>query len=76
MDERPSLERARWLDLGWLIAGAIVLAVGVYYLVRNLFGISLPELDWDAIWPLAVIAIGLGIVWRTWFVYQHPAAKG
>lgn len=75
MEEKQPVQGARWLDIGWLIAGVIIFVVGAYYLLRNLFGITLPELNWDAIWPLAVIALGLGIVWRTWFTYNHPEVK-
>lgn len=32
----------------------------------NIFGVALPELDWDKIWPLAVIALGIGTLWGTW----------
>jgi hypothetical protein len=70
MDAKP-----RWLDIGWLLMGLLILFVGGYYLLRETFGIGLPELNWDAVWPLAIIALGLGILWRTWFAYNHPGAK-
>ena len=74
MDQRP-VQRGRWLDIGWLIGGAIIIFVGGYYLLRNTLGFALPELDWDIVWPLAVIALGAGIVWRTWFTYSHPTTR-
>ncbi len=51
------------LDGGALILGAILLIVGVYYLLTNTFGLDLPDLNWDMIWPLFVIAIGASIAW-------------
>jgi uncharacterized integral membrane protein len=52
------------VDVGALIFGAILLLVGGYYLLVNTFGINLPDLDWDMIWPIALIALGLAVVAR------------
>ncbi len=60
MEEKRPEPRSRWLDVGWLIAGAIILFVGAYYVIRNTLGFNLPELNGEAIWPLAVIALGIG----------------
>jgi hypothetical protein len=60
------MDRLRGLDIGAVIIGLLILGVGVYYLLVNMFGFALPELDWDKIWPIAVIALGLGIVWGAW----------
>ncbi len=66
----------RLIDPGAILLGLIILGVGVYYLLVNTFGISLPELNWDMIWPLLVIALGLGIIWgavvRRGRGGQHP----
>jgi uncharacterized integral membrane protein len=56
----------RELNLGGLIFGGILLLVGIYYLLRNTLGIELPDLEWDIIWPIIVIAIGVGIVLSVW----------
>lgn len=60
------MDRLRNLDLGAVIFGLILLGVGVYYLLENTFGVGLPPLDWDKVWPLAIIALGVGIVWGAW----------
>lgn len=52
----------RKVDVGALIFGAVLLFVGGYYLLVNTFGLQLPDLNWDMIWPLAVIALGLGVL--------------
>ena len=54
----------RRVDIGALIFGAILLLVGGYYLLVNTFGVTLPELDWDQIWPIALIGLGLAVVAR------------
>ena len=56
----------RRLDVGAILIGLLILAVGIYYLLVNTFGFQLAELDWDKIWPLAVIALGIGILWGAW----------
>jgi hypothetical protein len=40
--------------------------VGIYYVLANTFGLQMAELDWDKIWPLAVVALGIGIIWGAW----------
>ena len=50
------------VDVGALIFGAILLLVGGYYLLVNTFGIQLPELDWNQIWPIALILLGVAVV--------------
>jgi LiaI-LiaF-like transmembrane region len=54
----------RSVDVGALIFGAILLLVGGYYLLVNTFGWDLPDLNWDMIWPLALIGLGLAVVAR------------
>ena len=60
------MDKLRRLDMGALLIGLIILGVGAYYLLVNTFGFSLPELDWDRVWPLAVVALGIGILWGAW----------
>lgn len=55
-------ERRRRVDVFWLVAGVIILFVGGYYLLRNTFGIDIPELDGDMVWPILVIALGASIL--------------
>jgi hypothetical protein len=54
----------RMVDIGALIFGVILLLVGGYYLLVNTFGIDLPELNWDTIWPIALIGLGVAVVAR------------
>ncbi len=56
----------RRIDLGGIVFGLIVLGVGLWFLAENTFGLVLPELDWDKIWPVLVIALGVAIVLGAW----------
>lgn len=60
------MERLRNLDVGAIIFGLVVLGVGLYYFLQRTLGLSMPELDWDRVWPLLVIALGVGIVFSAW----------
>jgi hypothetical protein len=60
------MDRLRRPDTGGVIVGLIILGVGVYYLLENTFGFAMPELDWDKIWPLALVILGVAIVWGAW----------
>jgi NADH:ubiquinone oxidoreductase subunit 4 (subunit M) len=61
-----NVQARRSLDFGAILMGAIFLLVGGYFLLRNTLGFALPDLDWNAIWPLAIIAIGISIVYRAY----------
>lgn len=60
------MDLLRRLDVGAVIMGLLIIGVGAYYLLVNTFEFSLPELDWDKVWPIAVIALGIGILWGAW----------
>ncbi len=60
------MDRLRRLDIGGVIIGLLIIGIGGYYLLVNTFGFTLPELDWDKVWPIAVIALGAGIAWGAW----------
>lgn len=51
-------------DEGGIVFGVIVLLVGGYFLLRNTLGISIPDINWDQVWPVAVVLLGLLIVYR------------
>ena len=60
------MDKLRRIDIGAILLGLLILGVGIYYLLVNTFGLQLAELDWDKIWPLAVVALGIGIIWGAW----------
>lgn len=54
----------RRLDFGGLVLGAVILFAGGYYFLRNTLGWNLNELDWEPVWPVLVILLGAGILFR------------
>jgi cell division protein FtsX len=60
------VDRLRRIDIGAILLGLLILGVGIYYVLANTFGLQMAELDWDKIWPLAVVALGIGIIWGAW----------
>ncbi len=60
------MDKLRRIDVGAILLGLIIIGVGTYYTLVNVFGFELAELDWDMIWPLAVVALGIGILWGAW----------
>jgi hypothetical protein len=69
------VDRLRNLDLGGVIFGLIILGVGLYYFGQKTLGLSIPDLEWDRIWPLLVIALGIGIVFNNW-ARSHRGSSG
>jgi len=52
-------------DSGAAVLGVILMLVGGYFLAREL-GISLPDMDWDLVWPVIVLVVGTVLVLRAW----------
>jgi hypothetical protein len=52
------------LDTPGLIFGAFLLATGVYYVLRNSFGLPMDDIDWDRVWPIVVVALGGSVVFK------------
>lgn len=68
MDRRP-----RELNLGALIFGAVLVFVGIYYVLRNTLGLDMADLDQDKIWPIIVVALGIAVLTR---VYTRSRSRG
>ena len=58
-------------DWGGLIFAAILLLAGGYFLLRNTLGIPMPDIDWNALWPILVILLGVGALARGWTGHSH-----
>ncbi|HEX2220959.1 MAG TPA: PspC domain-containing protein [Candidatus Limnocylindria bacterium] len=52
--EAPA-ERQREAGTGSLVIGALLVIGGIYFLVRD----YLPQIDWDRVWPFALVAVGV-----------------
>jgi hypothetical protein len=64
--------RHRISGIGALLLAVLLLVIGGYYLLRNTLGMNLPELNGEAIWPILVIILGIGLLSRVW--ETKPAA--
>lgn len=53
------------IDTPALIFGAALLGTGLFYILRDTFGLPLGEINWDGVWPFLVLAIGASIVFKT-----------
>jgi drug/metabolite transporter (DMT)-like permease len=62
--EPRDLHRRR--DVGGLVFGAILLVVGIYYLLRQSLGFNLPDLNWDQLWPVFLMALGAVVLYGAW----------
>ena len=49
---------------GPLIIGVIFLVVGLWFFATRTLGLDLPRLDWNQLWPLILIVVGVWIVLR------------
>jgi LiaI-LiaF-like transmembrane region len=63
MDDR-GVHRRR--DVGGLVFGGILLAIGIYYLLQQTLGLDIPDLNWDQLWPVALILLGAAILYGNW----------
>lgn len=61
MENRPS----RSPGWGGIIFALLLIGVGSWYLLRNTFGLDLPELDGEAVWPILVVLLGGVILARS-----------
>ncbi len=52
------------LDAPAIIFGIALLATGLFYVLRNTFGLPLGEINWDAVWPFIVLAIGGSMLFK------------
>ncbi len=51
-------------DWGAIIFGIILVAVGAYFVLKDTLKIDLPEISWDAAWPLILVVLGIVILVR------------
>lgn len=44
--------------------GVLVIFTGLYFLLRNAFGLVVPPINWDLVWPVIVMLSGAAILRR------------
>jgi hypothetical protein len=45
-----------------LVVGIVLLAIGLWYFADRTLGLDLPRLDWNDLWPIALILVGAWII--------------
>jgi hypothetical protein len=45
-----------------IIAGVVLLAIGLWYFADRTLGLDLPRLRWNDLWPIALILLGAWIL--------------
>lgn len=58
------MERRRIVDGGGIVFGLILLVVGIYYVLESTLGFAMPDIDWDLIWPIGLVLLGIGVLYR------------
>jgi hypothetical protein len=48
-----------------LIAGTIVLVIGIWFLLDQTLGFDMPRIRWADIWPIILIVIGGAMLYRS-----------
>ena len=62
-------------DWGGLVFAAILIVVGGYFLLRDTFGIALPDLSVDQLWPVLLILLGVAVFIRGWTGQSRAARR-
>jgi hypothetical protein len=66
MEQPPSEsppERRRGAD-GGVFWGLVILAVGVYFLLRETLELDVPDIG--RLWPIFIVALGAWLVYQQW----------
>jgi len=45
-----------------VIVGVVLLAIGGWYFADRTLGLDLPRLNWNDLWPIALILLGAWII--------------
>jgi cell wall-active antibiotic response 4TMS protein YvqF len=45
-----------------VILGVALLAIGLWYFADRTLGLELPRLNWNELWPIALILLGVWII--------------
>ena len=59
---QPPKQRGR--NVASIIVGLVFLAIGIWYFLDTTLGLTMPDIEWDNIWPIVLIVIGGVIVFR------------
>jgi len=56
--------RQRGTNVASILVGLVFLGIGIWYFLDTTLGLTMPDIEWDNIWPIILIVIGGVIVVR------------
>ncbi len=59
---QPPRQRGR--NVASIVVGLVFLGIGIWYFLDTTLGLTMPDVEWDNIWPILLIVIGGVIVFR------------
>ena len=59
---QPPRQRGR--TVASILVGLVFLGIGIWYFLDTTLGLTMPDVEWDNIWPILLIVIGGVIVFR------------
>ena len=45
-----------------ILVGGVLLAIGLWYLTDRTLGLDMPRVNWNDLWPIALIVLGGWII--------------
>jgi len=54
----------RGTNVASIVVGLVFLGIGIWYFLDTTLGLTMPDIEWDNIWPIILIVIGGVIVVR------------
>ena len=60
----PQPPKQRGTNVASILVGLVFLGIGTWYFLDTTLGLTMPDIEWDNIWPIILIVIGGVIVVR------------
>ena len=60
----PQPPKQRGTNVASILVGLVFLGIGTWYFLDTTLGLTMPDIEWDNIWPILLIVIGGAIVFR------------
>jgi uncharacterized integral membrane protein len=64
-DRARAKARDRGPSTAAVVVGLILIAIGLYFFIDRTLGVDLPDLRWNAIWPVILIVLGAIVLLRS-----------
>ena len=54
----PQPPKQRGTNVASILVGLVFLGIGIWYFLDTTLGLTMPDIEWDNIWPILLIVIG------------------